>query len=64
MADGKVYVGNRSNELWVFAASKQKRLICSIEMGGPIHGTPTVANGAVYITTMKHLYAIRNLRQH
>jgi outer membrane protein assembly factor BamB len=64
VADGKVYVGNRSGDLWVLAASKRKKVIGSIEMGNPIHATPTVANGALYIATMKHLYAIGNLRQH
>ncbi len=58
VADGRVYVGNRSGELWVFAASEEKKVISTNKLDGPIHGTPTAANGAIYVPTMKRLYAI------
>jgi len=62
VADGKVYVGNRASELWVFAASKEKKVIATVEMDGPIHGTPTAANGVLYVATMRRLYAIQTPR--
>jgi len=58
VADGKVYVGNRGGELWIFAADRQKKVIGSFRLDGPIHGTPSAAGGEVYIATMKRLYAI------
>ncbi|MEA3225836.1 MAG: PQQ-binding-like beta-propeller repeat protein, partial [Planctomycetota bacterium] len=59
VADGKVYVGTRRRELLVFAASKEKKLISSIELDSPINGSPIAANGVLYIATMKKLYAVK-----
>jgi outer membrane protein assembly factor BamB len=59
VADGKVYVGTRGRELLVFAASKEKRIISSIELDSPINGSPIAANGVLYIATMKKLYAVK-----
>ena len=58
VADGKVYVGTRRRELWVFAAGRQKKVLAKIRMDGALHGTVTPANGVLYITTMARLYAI------
>ncbi|MFC1633534.1 PQQ-binding-like beta-propeller repeat protein [Planctomycetota bacterium] len=60
VADGKVYIGtNRRNlRFWVFAASKEKRIISSIELKDPMHGTAVAANGVLYVATMKELYAV------
>jgi outer membrane protein assembly factor BamB len=58
VADGKVYAANRSGKVSVFAADKEQKLIASFKLDGPIHGSPTAANGVVYIATMKRLYAI------
>ncbi len=57
-ADGRVYVGNRTGELTVLAASRDKKVLASVELDGPIHGTPTPANGVLYLATMRTLYAI------
>ena len=59
-ADGRLYAGNRSGELWVFAASREKRVISTIDLDGPIHATPVAANETLYVTTAKRLYAIRS----
>ncbi len=59
VADGKVYIGTRRGNFWVLAASKNKNIISSIKLDSPIHGSPVVANGVLYITTMKKLYAVK-----
>jgi outer membrane protein assembly factor BamB len=59
VADGKVYVGTRRRDFWVFAASKEKRIISSITLDSPMHGTPVAANGVLYVATMKKLYAVK-----
>jgi outer membrane protein assembly factor BamB len=59
VADGKVYVGTRRRDFWVLAASKDKRVISSIELDSPIVGTPIAANSVLYIATMKKLYAVK-----
>jgi len=58
VADGKVYVGTRRRDFWVLAASRDKRIISSIELDSPIVSSPTAANGVLYIATMKKLYAV------
>ena len=59
VADGKVYVGTRRREFLVFAASKEKKIISSIELDSPINGSPIAANGVLYVATMKKLYAVQ-----
>ncbi len=58
VADGKVYIGSRRGDFLILGATKEKRLLASIEMGSPISGSATPANGVVYVATMTHLYAI------
>lgn len=59
VADGKVYLGTRSGNFYVFAASRDKKLLSSLELGAPISGTTTAANGVLYVATMTQLYALQ-----
>jgi len=59
VADGKVYIGTRRGNFWVFAAEKDKKIISSINLDSPINGSPVAANGVLYIATMKKLYAVK-----
>ena len=59
-ADGKVYVGTRGGDFFVFAASRDKRVISSIELDSSTASTPVAANGVLYIATLKKLYAVKN----
>ena len=58
IADGKVYIGSRRGDMCVFEASKEKKMLATIDMGAPMSGTVTVANGTIFIATMSHLYAV------
>ncbi|MBI2947637.1 MAG: PQQ-binding-like beta-propeller repeat protein [Verrucomicrobia bacterium] len=58
VADGKVYIGTRRGDFWVFAASREKRIHSTVELGSPISATAMAANGVLYVATMKHLYAV------
>ncbi len=58
-ADGKVYIGTRRGVLWVLAASKDKKIISSIELDSSTTSTPVAANGVLYIATLKKLYAVK-----
>ena len=58
VADGKVYVGTKRGSFWVLAAGKEKRVISTIELGNGISGTPTAANGVIYVATMTQLFAL------
>ncbi len=59
IADGKVYIGTRRGDFWVFAASAEKKILSTLELGEPISSTVTVANGVVYVATMSQLYALQ-----
>ena len=59
VVDGKVYLGTRSGDFYVFAASKEKKVLASIELGNPISATATAANGVLYVATMTRLYALQ-----
>jgi outer membrane protein assembly factor BamB len=62
VADGKVYLGTRSGHFYVFAASREKKLLNVLEMGDPISATATAANGVLYVATMRHLHAVQEGR--
>jgi len=59
VADGKLYIGTRLGDFWVLAASRNKRVISSIDLDSPMHSTPVAANGVLYVATMKNLYAAK-----
>jgi outer membrane protein assembly factor BamB len=62
VADGKVYLGTRNGSLYVFAASKEKKVLSTLDLGHPVSSTATAANGVLYIATMNRLYAVRQSR--
>jgi outer membrane protein assembly factor BamB len=57
VADGKVYIGTRRGDFWVFVAARQKEILSSVQLDGPISATAVAANQVLYVATMKRLYA-------
>jgi outer membrane protein assembly factor BamB len=60
VADGKVYLGTRSGDFYVFAASKEKKVLSTTKLGEAVSGTATAANGVLYVATMSRLYALQD----
>lgn len=58
VADKKVYVGSRGSDFWILDEGKNKNVRCSVKLDSPIHTTPVAANGVLYISTERRLYAI------
>ena len=58
-ADGKVYAGSLGDDLCIFEASREKKVLATVPFDSPIATTPTAANGTLYISTDTTLYAIR-----
>jgi len=63
VADGKVYLGTRSGTFYTFAASKEEKLLSSVELHDPISATATAASGGLYVATMNGLYALKGQLQ-
>ncbi len=59
VADGKVYLGTRSGGFYIFAATREKKLLANVELGSAISATATAANGVLYVATMNRLFAVR-----
>ncbi|MCC6143060.1 MAG: PQQ-binding-like beta-propeller repeat protein [Candidatus Hydrogenedentes bacterium] len=58
VADGKVYIGSRGKELCVFSASRDLNVLATMKLDAAMASTPVAANGVLYISTLKTLYAI------
>ncbi len=59
VADGKVYVGTQRRDFWVLAAGREKKVLSTVPLDSAIAATPVAANGVLYVTTMKKLYALQ-----
>ena len=57
VADGKVYTGDEDGNLVILAASKEKKVLCTADLGAPVYSTPVVANGVLYVASNRQLYA-------
>lgn len=58
VADGKVYIGSRRGDFWIFKASRDKEILSQIDLGAPMSATPTAARGTLYVATMFELFAV------
>lgn len=63
VADGKVYVGSRRGDFWVFAADKEKRVIAKAQFDAPICSSAVAANGVLYVGTLQRLWAFEKSGQ-
>ncbi len=64
VADGKVYCGDEDGDVVVLVAAKDKKLLSEANLGAPVYSTAVVANGAIYIASNEHLYAIYDAARH
>jgi len=58
VADSKVYIGTRRGTFHVLAASREKKVLTTLNLGSPISATTMAANRTLYVATMSHLHAI------
>jgi hypothetical protein len=58
IVDGKVMIGDEDGDVTVLKAGKVKEVLSEINFGNAVYSTPVVANGALYIMTRSHIYAI------
>ncbi|MBL9190639.1 MAG: PQQ-binding-like beta-propeller repeat protein [Opitutaceae bacterium] len=59
LVDGKLYVQGGEGNVLVLAAAREKKILATnMTMNDGGHGTPIAANGVLYLTGQKRLYAI------
>ena len=59
VADGKVYVGTQRKYLWVFEASKAKKVLAKTRLDRAVSTTPAIAHGVLFVASQRHLFAVR-----
>jgi outer membrane protein assembly factor BamB len=58
VADEKVYLPTLK-ALWVFAAGREKTVLSQVRLGAPNWASPVAANGTLYVTSKRYLWAVR-----
>jgi outer membrane protein assembly factor BamB len=58
VADGKVFFGTRRGKFYIFAATRDKRILCETTFDAPISAHLSAANGVLYVATDETLYAL------
>lgn len=58
VADQKVYIGTRRGTFHVLSASREKKVLATLNLGSPISATAMAANRTLYLATMSQLHAI------
>ena len=61
--DGKVYLGDEDGDVIVLEASKEKKLIASMNMGSSVYATAVPANGTLFIMNRNQLWALSETKQ-
>ena len=61
--DGKVYLGDEDGDVVVLEASKEKKLIASMNMGSSVYATAVPANGTLFIMNRNQLWALSETKQ-
>jgi outer membrane protein assembly factor BamB len=59
IAGGKVYIGTEAGRLTVASAAKEKKVLWETKFASGLYASPVAANGVLYITTQKRLYAFQ-----
>jgi len=57
VADGKLFLGTKRN-FFVLAAGTEPKLLSTIRLGSPAYSTPVAANGVLYVTSQRYLWAV------
>jgi hypothetical protein len=59
VADGKLYAGTRRGQFVILSATREKKLLATVDLHDPISATATAANGVLHVGTARKLYAVQ-----
>lgn len=62
VVDGKVFIGNEDGEVVVMQHGTEMKLLAKNDMGNSVYTTPVAANGVLYITNRRTLFAIEQTK--
>jgi outer membrane protein assembly factor BamB len=62
VVDGKVMLGDEDGEIVVLEHGKTMKELATIDMQNSVYTTPVAANGVLYITNRRMLFAIHNAK--
>ena len=55
-ADGKLYLANQEGRVMVLEAGPEPKVLSTCDLGEPIHATPAIGDGALFVRTDAALY--------
>jgi outer membrane protein assembly factor BamB len=62
IADKKIYLGDEDGDLLVVAVGAEKKIIAESNVGSTMYTTPIVADGILYVSSRKRIFAIGGKR--
>ena len=57
LADDKIFLATK-RKFFILAVGKQPKLLSQVSLGSPAYSTTVAANGVVYVTSQKYLWAV------
>jgi outer membrane protein assembly factor BamB len=58
VVDGKVFLGDEEGDVVVLRHGPELKELGTIDMGNPVYTTPVAANGTLYVSNQRTLYAV------
>lgn len=59
IVEDHVYIGDEEGKVTIFALSKEKTILNTIQMGSSVYTSPVVADNVLYIADKNHVFAIQ-----
>jgi outer membrane protein assembly factor BamB len=67
IVDGKIYIGDEDGDIYIFKLAPKLEILSQAEdgtagginMGSSVYSSPIVANGVLFVSTIKNLFAIQ-----
>lgn len=63
VVDGRIYFPTGVGDVFVFAASREKKVLAVIDLEDNLHNSPVFANGVLYLATRNTLVAVAGKEQ-